>query len=150
MDKLTFIPEKTIEEKVNQEGKVQDGWQYKLDGNGNVIKDEKGNDIKIAKYKVVRAEVILYQQNKSSKIEGTITVKNVLNSKVLSTNPEFGEAKFQHTYAKYKGDQRAIDQKYYDALKSKAVSYPKNYEFIKYSVLNFKQKVDAFLNKLEL
>lgn len=150
LDKLTFEPEKILEEKVKQEGKVQDGWQYKLDANGNVIKDDKGNDVKTAKYKIVAAEVMLYQQNKASKIDGTITIKDLKKKTTVSKKPEFGEAKFQHTYAKYRGDQRAIDQKYYEALKSKAALYPKDFEFIKYSISNFKQKVDAFLSQQKI
>ena len=150
LDKLTFEPEKTLEEKVPQERKVQDGWQYKLDGNGNVIKDEKGNDIKTPKYKAVRAEVMLYQQNKASKIDGIITIKDLKKKTDIVNKPEFGEAKFQHTYGRYRGDQRAIEQKYYEALKSKAVAYPKDYEFIKYSISNFKQKVDALLSQQKI
>ena len=150
LDKLTFEPENTLEEKVSQEGKIQDGWQYKLDANGNVMKDEKGNDIKTAKYKVVTAEVLLYQQNKAAKIDGNITINDLNKKTTLTTKPEFGEAKFQHTYAKYRGDQRAIDQKYYEALQAKAVPYPKDYEFIKYSLSHFKQKVDAFLSQQKI
>jgi len=150
LDKLTFEPEKTLEETVRQEGKVQDGWQYKLDGNGNVMKDDKGNDIKTPKYKVVAAEVMLYQQNKASKIDGIITIKDLIKKTTVTTKPEFGEAKFQHTYAKYRGDQRAIEQKYFEALKSKAVIYPKDYEFIKYTISNFKQKVDALLSQQKI
>ena len=109
------------------------------------MKDDKGNDIKVAKYKVVKAQVDLYQQNKASKLDGKIIIKNLKNSATVSTNPIFGEAKFQHTYGKYRGDQRAVEQKYYDALKLKEIPYPKNYEFVKYSILNFKQKVTALL-----
>lgn len=150
LDKLTFEPAKTLEETVKQEGKVQDGWQYKKDGNGNVMKDDKGNDIKTAKYKVVAAEVMLYQQNKASKIDGTIVIKDLKKKTTLTTKPEFGEAKFQHTYAKYRGDQRAIDQKYFEALQAKEVIYPKDYEFIKYTISNFKQKVDALLSQQKI
>lgn len=150
LDKLTFEPEKTLEEKVPQERKVQDGWQYKFDGNGNVMKDDKGNDIKTPKYKTVRAEVMLYQLNKASKIDGKIIINDLKKKTNITNKPEFGEAKFQHTYAKYRGDQRAIEQKYYEALKSKAVQYPKDYEFIKYSVRNFKQKVDALLSQQKI
>ncbi|HHC78753.1 MAG TPA: hypothetical protein ENK46_02640 [Flavobacteriia bacterium] len=146
-DKLTFIPEKTQQQTVPQEAKVQDGWKYQLDANGNVMKDDKGNDIKVPKYTVVRAEVALYQQNKSSKLEGTVTIKDVKKKTTLSTQPIVGEAKFQNTYGKYRGDQRAIDQKYYKALQSKAVPYPKDYEFVKYSISNFKQKVTALLSQ---
>jgi len=147
LDKLIFEPEKTLQEIVPQEGKVQDGWQYQLDSNGNVMKDDKGNDIKAAKYKIVNAEVVLYQQNKSSKLEGTITIKDLIKRSTVSTNPTFGEAKFQNLYGKYKGDQRAIEQKYYEALNAKEVPYPQDFEFIKYSISNFKQKITALLSQ---
>ena len=146
-DKLTFVPPKTEQQTVPQEAKVQDGWQYQLDAKGNVMKDDKGNDIKVAKYKVVRAEVALYQQNKSAKLDGTITIKDLKKHTTLSNKPEFGEAKFQNTYGKYRGDQRAIEQKYVKALQAKEVPYPKDYEFIKYAVSNFKQKVTALLGQ---
>ena len=147
LDKLTFEPENTLQETVPQEAKIQDGYQYQLDANGNVMKDDKGNDIKVAKYIVVKAEVALYQQNKSSKLEGSIIINDLVKKSTLSTNPTFGEAKFQHIYGKYKGDQRAIDQKYYDALKSTEVPYPKDFEFVKYSVSNFKQKITELLSQ---
>lgn len=146
-DKLTFEPEKTNQEIVPQEAKVQDGWQYQLDASGNVMKDDKGNDIKIAKYIVVKAEIALFQQNKASKIDGVVLIKDLKTNKLISNNPMFGEAKFQHVYGKYKGDQRAIEQKYYDALNAKELAYPQDYEFIKYSVSNFKQKITALLSE---
>ena len=147
LDKLTFQPEKTLQETVAQEGKIQDGWQYQLDSNGNVMKDDKGNDIKVAKYKVVKAEVTLYQQNKSSKLDGNIIIKDLTHRKTVSTNPTFGEAKFQHLYGKYRGDQRAIEQKYYEALQAKEVPYPQDFEFIKYSIRDFKIKLNGLMSQ---
>jgi len=144
-NKLTFVPEKTNQETVAQEAKVQDGWQYQLDASGNVMKDDKGNDIKIAKYKVVKAEISLFQQNKASKLDGNVIIKNLKTNKQVLNNIMFGEAKFQHVYGKYRGDQRAIEQKYYDVLKAKELAYPQDHEFVKYSVSNFKQKVTALL-----
>ncbi len=147
---LSFQPEKIQQQTIPQEAKIQDGWQYKLDAKGNVMKDDKGNDIKVAKYKVVRAEITLYQQNKASKLDGSVSMKNLKSGKIISTTPMFGEAKFQHSYGKFRGDQRAIEQKYYDALKAKQAAYPKDYEFIKYSVSNFKQKITALLSQQQL
>ncbi len=147
LNKLTFEPEKTSQQTVPQEAKVQDGYQYKLDGNGNVMKDAKGNDIKTAKYKIVKAEVALYQQNKASKLDGTVTIKDLNKNTTVSTTPLFGEAKFQNTYGKYRGDQRAIEQKYHKALQSKEIPYPKDYEFVKYAISNFKQKVTTLLSQ---
>ena len=146
-DKLTFEPEKTLQEKVPQEATIQDGWKYKLDAKGNVMKDDKGNDIKVANYITVRAEIILYQQNKASKLDGTITIRDLKNKKVSQPVQEFGEAKFQHLYGQYRGDQRAIEQKYFEALQSKEVPYPQDYLFINYSVSDFKQKLIALIGQ---
>ena len=150
LNTMTFEPEKTSQQTVPQEAKIQDGFRYKLDGNGNVIKDEKGNDVKVPNYKTVRAEVALYQQNKASKVEGTVTIKDLNKKTVISTTPIFGEAKFQNTYGKYRGDQRAIEQKYHKALQSKAVPYPKDFEFVTYAIRNFKQKITALLAQQQI
>ncbi len=150
LNDLSFTAPETKTQTVPQEARVQDGWQYQLDSNGNVMKDQNGNDIKVAKYQVVRAEVLLYQQNKTSKLDGTVTIKNLNTQQVIATNPMFGEAKFQNTYGKYRGDQRAIEQKYYEALKSKEIPYPQDYLFVKYSISNFKQKLTALLSQQQL
>ena len=147
LDKLSFTQPETKTQTVPQEARVQDGWQYQLDSNGNVMKDKDGNDIKVAKYTVVRAEVVLYQQNKASKLDGSLQIKNLKTKQTVSSNPMFGEAKFQNTFGKYRGDQRAIEQKYYEALQAKEIPYPKDYLFVKYAVSNFKQKVTALLSK---
>ena len=147
IDKLTFEPEKLLQEKVNQQAQVQDGWKYQLDSNGNVMKDKDGNDIKVANVVTVQAEVMLYQQNKSAKLDGTVSIKDLKNKTAPQTKQDFGEAKFQNTYAKYRGDQRAIEQKYYEALQNKEVPYPKDWEFTKYAVSNFKDKVTAILSQ---
>ncbi len=147
LDKLSFTNPETQTQTVPQERRIQDGWRYQLDSNGNVMKDDKGNDIKVANYKVVRAEVVLYQQNKTSKLDGAVNIKNLKTKQAISNNPMFGEAKFQNTYGKYRGDQRAIEQKYHQALQTKEVPYPKDYLFVKYSISNFKQKVTALLSQ---
>lgn len=145
LNKLTFTQPEVKQQKIPQERKVQDGFKYRLDSRGNVMKDDKGNDIKDPNYKVVRAEVVLFQQNKTSKLDGNINIKNLKTKQTVSNTPMFGEAKFQNTYGKFRGDQRAIDQKYYKALQAKEVAYPKDYQFVKYSIMNFKQKVKQML-----
>lgn len=147
LNKLTFTPEETKQQKVPQERKVQDGYKYQLDSRGNVVKDKNGNDVKIPNYKVARAEVVLFQQNKASKLDGSVNIKNLKTKQVVSNNPMFGEAKFQNTYGKFRGDQRAIDQKYYKALQAKETPYPKDYLFVKYAIMNFKQKVTQLLSQ---
>lgn len=145
---LTFGPEETKQETVPQERTIQDGWKYKLDSNGNVMKDSEGNDIKEPKYKKVQAEVMLYQQQKSAVINGEVSLKDLDKKNTApKSQPVTGEAKFQHTYAKYRGDQRAIDQKYYEALQAKEVKYPKEYLFVNYALRDMGAKITAYLQE---
>ena len=147
LENIVFVPKKLNSELVKQEKQIQDGWKYVYDGNGNVAKDKDGNDIKEAKFIVVQAELKLNQQLKSSRINGTTIIKNTSNNTILSSTPLFGEAKFENVFAQYRGDQRAIEEKYYEVLKNKEVAYPNDEEFIKYSLDNYKQQLSALIQQ---
>ena len=147
LDKLTKIPEKLNQQKVPQEKEIQTGWNYQYDANGNVMKDKDGNDIKTPKMEKVRAEVTLYQQVKSTTLDGKLTVKDLKTNKVLGTAPIKSEAKLENVYATYKGNPKAIDQKYYDALKNKKKQFPKDTAFTKFALQTFKEKIENILSQ---
>ena len=147
LDKLQFVPEKLNQEVVAQKKRVQDGWKYTYDAKGNVMKDKDGNDIKEAKYIDVTAEVQLLQQVKSATVNGSLIIKNYKTGQVINTNPLAGEAKLENVYAKYRGDQRAIEEKYYDALNNKKALFPADEVFKKYALENLKQQAMGILNQ---
>ena len=147
LDKLQFVPEKLNQQRVVQKKRVQDGWQYVYDAKGNVMKDKDGNDIKKARYIDVAAEVILYQQVKSATINGSMTIKNKKTGAIIGTHPLAGEAKLENVYAKYRGDQRAIEQKYYKALQNKEAKFPADDVFKKYALDNLKKQAMGILNQ---
>ncbi len=147
LDKLQFVPETLNQQKVAQKKRVQDGWKFTYDAKGNVMKDKEGNDIKEAKYVDVAAEVQLFQQVKSATITGSLTIKNSKTGEVVNTNPLNGEAKLENVYAKYRGDQRAIEEKYYDALNKKEAQLPADEVFKKYALDNLKKQAVGILNQ---
>jgi len=133
---------------VNQEKRVKDGQEYVLDQKGNVLKDSLGNDIKRDKIITVRAEVKLFQQLKTAKITGKVNYKNYNTSASLGSYPVIAEAKFENIYAKYRGDQRAIEQKYYETLQKKPVDkFPTNEEIIMYTSKGLQNKIKEVLNQ---
>lgn len=146
LQQLQISPEEVNSETVQQQASVKDGWEYVYDGNGNVMKDSLGNDIKRDKIVNVQAEVKLFQQLKASKIDGTIAVKNNNTNSILSNTPVFGEAKFENVFAQYRGDQRAIEEKYYQALQNKEVPFPADTEFVKYALAEFRIKMLQLLD----
>jgi len=147
LDRITAIPEKTNQQKVPQEKEVQTGWIYQRDAKGNIMKDKEGNEIKKPKYGKIKAEVMLYQQIKSTVLDGKITMKNLKTGTVSSAVPIKGEAKLENVYGTYKGEPKAIDKKYHKALQTKRATFPTDGEFNKFALQTFKIKVEELLAK---
>lgn len=147
---LNITPQQMNSELVPQQARIKDGWEYIYDTNGNVKKDSLGNDMKRDKIITVQAEVKIMQQAKSAQIDGTISVKNLKTNATTNSSPIIGEAKFENVFAIYRGDQRAIEQKYYEMLQKKEVPYPIDAEFVKYGLGDFKAKMMQFINSQSL
>jgi len=138
---LNIAPQQVNSELIPQQARIKDGWEYIYDSNGNVAKDSLGNDRKRDKIITVQAEVRVMQQIKSGQVDGTITIKNLINNTTTANTPVLGEARFENTYAIFRGDQRAIEEKYYQLLQNKEVPFPIDSEFIKYALADFKAKM---------
>ncbi len=145
LDKLVRIPEKLNTQNVNQTKEIQTGWNYKYDDKGNVMKDAEGNDIKTPKMEKVSAVVSLFQQIKSTTLNGKLSLKNLNTNKIIDTTPVNSEAKLENIYATYEGNPKAIEQKYYDALKNKKKQFPDDAAFSKFTLQTFKEKVEQIL-----
>ncbi len=138
---LNIAPQQVNSELVPQQARIKDGWEYIYDANGNVAKDSLGNDRKRDKIITVQAEVRVLQQLKSAQVDGTITIKNLINNTTTTNQPVLGEARFENTYAVYRGDQRAIEEKFYQLLQNKEMPFPIDSEFVKYALADFKNKM---------
>ncbi len=150
LDKITVIPEKVNTQKVNQEKEIQTGWIYQKDAKGNVMKDAQGNDIKKPKMGKVSAVVNLFQQIKSTTLDGKVIMKNLKTGTSSNTTPIKGEAKLENIYATYKGEPKAIEEKYFQALKNKSKTFPPDGDFNKFALQTFKVKVEQFLAQQKL
>jgi len=147
LDQIQISPERVNTETVPQQARIKDGWEYVYDANGNVAKDSLGNDIKRDKIITVRAEVRIFQQTKSGRIDGGVAIKNLNSNSQMTSTPIFGEAGFENVFAQYRGDQRAIEEKYVQALQNKEVPFPPDDEFVKYALDNFKNKMLQLLDQ---
>jgi len=147
LDQVQMSPEQVNTEVIPQQARVNDGWEYVYDGNGNVVKDSLGNDIKRDKIITVQAEIKMFQQVKAGKVDGGVAIKNVRNNTQMSSTPLFGEAKFENVFAQFRGDQRAVEEKYVEALQNKEVPFPTDDEFVKYALADLKQKMLQLLDQ---
>ena len=146
LDHLNIAPQQINSELIPQQARIVDGWEYILDASGNVMKDSLGNDMKRDRIITVQAELRIMQQLKSSKIDGTVSIKNLKTNSVMFSNPLFGEARFENVFGIFRGDQRAIEQKYFELLQKKEVPFPPDQEVVKYALGDFKSKILLIIN----
>lgn len=149
LNEVQMTPGEVNTEVVPQQKRIADGWEYVYDSNGNVMKDENGNDVKQQKIITVQAEVRLFQQVKQGIVKGDISVRNLKNNMLSTPVTVQGEAKYENVYGQYRGDQRAIDQKYYKALQNKEQPFPADSLFVQYGLKDFKSKLLQFIDQQE-
>lgn len=127
---ISISPEQVHEKEVIKEKEIVDGWKYLKDKRGNVVKDSLGNDIKIDVIKNVRCVLYEFSQLKAVKVSGSVVFKDLNTKQVINSYPLVSEFIFEHFYADYEGDKRALDRSFQKLLGAKPVSFPSNEQMV--------------------
>ena len=120
---LSISPEKIREIRYGDIKEIEDGFKYVLDDNGNVLKDTSGNDIKIPVTKKVKAHVIETQLHKSALLVGDLVLESLRypSNKTISID---SEVIFNHHFAEYRGDFRALSKQSIELVNIGAIPFP--------------------------
>ncbi len=105
---------------------IEDGWEYVLDKNGNVMKDSTGSDIKIAKKVLIKARVFETYQNKAARVAGRLEFLDNIANEVIYTEPLSVNAIFENYAATYDGDKRALTEESKKKIGNRPVPFPTN------------------------
>lgn len=127
---INISPEQVNEKEVIKEKQVKDGFKYAVDTNGNVVKDSLGNKIKIDKFKTVKCSFYQFTQFKAAQVTGVVSYTDLTTKQQLNTYPLSSEFVFEHIYANYEGDKRALDNDLLSLIKLGAVPFPSNEEMV--------------------
>ena len=127
---INVSPDNVKEEDNLYKKEIEDGFDYILDANGNVMKDTAGNDIKLIKYKTLQATVIETHQFKSVRIDGNVEVIQNNPRRQLQKEPIGAEHIFEHSSARAVGDLGALDADALEMIKRDAVPFPTDFEMI--------------------
>jgi hypothetical protein len=109
---------------------VEDGFSYKLDSKGNVMRDSLGNDIKIKKYKTLQCALISTLQTKTCQITGDIETIQMNPNKQLKKEPIGAQSNFQNVSSRAVGDQNALSQDQLQKTKSQIVPFPSDIDMV--------------------
>ena len=142
---IVVSPERISEKEYHRTKRIMDGWKYKLDRNGNVMKDSLGNDIKTDVYKVVTARVMYTTQSKNVLVGGDVLYRDLLKGRDIDRHPLASEFIFENEFAKFRGDERALTEKDLDFMENDFIPFPSNSQMILDAGDNIKSRLKDIL-----
>lgn len=127
---IQVSPEKVFEKQIIKEKQIKDGYEYLEDEQGNLVKDSLGNEIKIDRLKTVRCNFYQYTQHKAAQVTGNVSYIDLRTKQPVNSYPLASEFVFEHVYANYNGDKRALDNDLVGLLNLAAVPFPTNEQMV--------------------
>ena len=147
LESIIFSPDDTKEKDQLFKKKVEDGFDYVLDANGNVMRDTSGNDIKIPRYKTLQCTLIETAQLKSVRINGNIEILSENPKKLIRKEPIGAEHVFEHHSARAVGDLDALDEESRKMIEREAVPFPTDFEMLFNCTETLKPAIRAGIDK---
>ena len=142
---INITPERVNEKQIIKEKQIKDGYKYLYDANGAIVKDSLGNKIKIDKFKTVRCDFYQFTQHKAAQVTGNISYIDLKTKQQLNTYPLSSEFIFEHAYANYNGDKRALDNNLVAMLDLAAVPFPNNEQMIYDAGEDLKERIKQII-----
>jgi hypothetical protein len=145
--KIKVSPEQIREKEIIKEKDIKDGFKYLLDENGNQVLDQEGNKIKVDKLIKVRCELYQFTQFKSARVAGIVKYVDLYTKQIIQTYPIESRFSFQHIYANFKGDKRALDASFLNLIRFRVVPFPTNEQMIYDSGQDLKEKLKFIISR---
>ena len=121
---LDVGPDQFREREFEEAKEIEEGFDYVLDRNGNVMKDSLGNDIKVPRKVFIRARVIEAHQMKVASIAGRLELYDLRNRELLETRPLAADAVFENYASTFQGDKRALSEETLKRIGNRPVPFP--------------------------
>ncbi|WP_373519118.1 hypothetical protein [Pricia sp.] len=130
LKEINVSPEQINEKQIIKERQIKDGHRYAVDATGNVVRDSLGNKIKIERFKTVKCNFYQFTQFKSAQVAGVVRFTDLATQQPLDSYPLSSEFVFEHVYANYDGDKRALDNDLVKLLGLASVPFPSNEQMV--------------------
>ncbi len=127
---INISPEQINEKQIIKEKQIKDGYEYLLDSEGNAVKDSLGNRIKVDRLRTVKCNFYQFTQFKSAQIGAKVSFTDLSSGQEINSYPLSSEFVFEHIYANYKGDKRALETDLISLLQVRSVPFPTNEQMV--------------------
>ncbi|TVZ14432.1 hypothetical protein [Maribacter sp. MAR_2009_72] len=146
-ENINISPEQISEKQISKEKQIKDGYTFVEDRNGNVVSDSLGNSIKIDKFKTVRCDFYQFTQFKSAEVTGVVNFIDLKKQQKINQYPLSSQFVFEHIYANYSGDKRALDNNLTALLQRARVPFPSNEQMVYDAGEDLKNNLKNILNR---
>ena len=127
---INISPEQIQEKQIIKEKQIKDGVEVLVDADGRVVKDSLGNEIEVDRFRTVSCNFYQFTQLKSAQVTGNVSYIDLQRKQQLNSYPISSEFVFEHVYANYNGDKRALDNDLVPLLNRVAVPFPTNEQMV--------------------
>lgn len=144
---INVSPERVHEKEIVQEKQVKDGYKFLVNNQGRHVRDSLGNRIKVDKFVNIRCKVFKFTQYKRSSVVGVVKYIDNYSNRLLNKFPIESEFVFEHVFANYRGDTRALDTPLYNLINKKEVRFPTNEQMIYDTGTDLKEKFKYIITR---
>jgi len=144
---INISPEQISEKQISKEKQIKDGYTFVEDRNGNVVSDSLGNSIKVDKFKTVRCDFYQFTQFKSAQVTGVVNFIDIRKQQKINQYPLSSQFVFEHIYANYDGDKRALENDLVSLLQLARVPFPSNEQMVYDAGEDLKDNLKNILSK---
>lgn len=109
---------------------INDGFDYVLDANGNVMRDTAGNDIKVQKFKEINCTLIETQQLKTVEIRGEVEILSMNPDRLIQKEPFGASNQFEHSSARAIGDVGALTEEALKKTQVEKLPFPSDVDMV--------------------
>ncbi|WP_242204347.1 hypothetical protein [Aestuariivivens insulae] len=141
LKRINISPEQITERILEREKEIVDGWTYKLDAKGNVLKDSLGNDIKVDKIINVKCRLKEVKQFKSSQVIADVVHIDLKTKQILDSHTIDSGFVFEYFYASARGDLRALNKEDKKLLENRRIPFPSNEQMVYDTGMDLKMKL---------
>ncbi len=142
---IEISPERISEKEFTRKDRISDGYDYRRDRGGNIVRDSLGNPIKIERFKNVSAVVTITTQEKAVFVGGTVVYKDMNRNKKINSFPLSSEFIFENAFASYRGDEGALTLDDRRLVKNRFVPFPNNEQMVFDAGRDIKERFTAIL-----
>ncbi|WP_158850381.1 hypothetical protein [Algibacter sp. L1A34] len=152
LKQITISPERFREREILREKKIKDGTTYKLDREGNAVKDSLGKYIEIDKIIDVKYRFIESIQTKEAQILANVVYIDLKTKQTIESFPIDSGFIFENIYAKHyrkknkQNDQRALTIEDLELLKNRQLPFPTNEQMVFDTGEDLKLKLKEIIN----